>query len=65
MVSSVVVRMESVRRYSLSGVMLLLLVVVVVGGVDVVDDGVSRGSAEVDIVGPVMMGRLCNTSWRY
>jgi len=44
-VSSVVVRMESVRRYSWSGVMLLLLVVVdVVDG----DDGVC---IEVDIVG--------------
>ena len=47
MVSSVVVRMESVRRYSLSGVMLLLLLVVVF---IVVVDGVSRGSTEVDIV---------------
>ena len=44
--SSVVVRMESVRRYSLSGVMLLLLLVVAV--VVVVDDA-SRGSTEVDI----------------
>jgi hypothetical protein len=44
-VSSVVVIMESVRRYSWSGVMLLLLVVVdVVDG----DDGVG---IDVDIVG--------------
>ncbi len=46
MVSSVVVRMESVRRYSLSGVMLLLLLLVVVVVVGVVVDG-----SEVDIVG--------------
>jgi hypothetical protein len=43
-VSSVVVIMESVRRYSWSGVMFLLLVVV-----DVDDDG-GRIDSEVNIV---------------
>ncbi len=51
MVSSVVVRMESVRRYSWSGVMLLLLLLVVVAVVVDGVDGVVVDGSEVDIVG--------------